>query len=93
MNVTRGKGLCKGEIFTVLMLMIVMWICTSVNYQIINIYLKYIPGSEFLNFTIAGVAEIAAHLTVGLLFGKFGPRMTFVIGYVIAAVGGACMIF
>lgn len=32
MNVTRGKGLCKGEIFTVLMLMIVMWICTSVNY-------------------------------------------------------------
>jgi hypothetical protein len=67
-NVTRGKGLCKGEILTVLILMIVMWICTSVNYQLINIYLKYIPGSEFLNFTIAGVAEIAAHLTVGLLF-------------------------
>ena len=38
--------------------------CTSMNYMIINIFLKYVPGSEFLNFTIAGFAEIFASLSV-----------------------------
>ena len=73
--------------------MSIMWICSSVNYQIINIYLKYIPGSEYLNISIAGVSEILAHLTVGLLFGKLGPRLTFLLGYTIAGAGGACLMF
>lgn len=67
-KVTRGKGLCQGEVFISLIIMIIMWICTSMNYMIINIFLKYVPGSEYLNFTIAGFAEIGAHLCVGLLF-------------------------
>lgn len=92
-TVTRGKGLCQGETAIALLIMIVMWCCTSINYMIINIYLKYVPGSEYLNFTIAGFAEIFAHLSVGLLFQKVGIRGTFVIGYGIALAGGACMIF
>ena len=75
------------------MTMILMWICTSVNYMIINIYLKYIPGSEFLNFTVAGFAEIAAHLSVGFLFGKCGFKVCFIVGYAIALAGGICLIF
>lgn len=31
-KVTRGKGLCHGTVAVNLVLMIVMWICTSVNY-------------------------------------------------------------
>jgi len=61
--------------------------------MIINIFLKYVPGSEYLNFTIAGFAEIFAHLSVGLLFQKLGVRWTFVIGYSIAMAGGICLIF
>jgi hypothetical protein len=76
-----------------LVIMIIMWMCTSMNYMIINIFLKYVPGSEFLNFTIAGFAEIFASLSVGFLFGRFGPKVTFIIGYLIAAAGGVCMIF
>lgn len=92
-SVTRGQGLCQGEIALNLCLMIVMWVCTSVNYMIINIFLKYVPGSEYLNFTIAGFSEIFAHLLVGLLFKKCGPKWSFVIGYTVAVAGGACMIF
>lgn len=92
-SVTRGQGLCQGETALNLCLMIVMWVCTSVNYMIINIFLKYVPGSEYLNFTIAGFSEIGAHLLVGLLFKKCGPKWSFVIGYTVAVAGGACMIF
>ena len=73
--------------------MSIMWVCSSVNYLFINIYLKYIPGNEFLNVSIAGLSEIMAHLTVGLLFLKLGPRLTFMLGYTIAGVGGACLLF
>jgi Na+/melibiose symporter-like transporter len=92
-SVTQGKGLCQGDTARNLVLMIIMWICTSVNYQVINIYLKYVPGSEYLNITIAGFSEIAAHLSVGALFVKLGPKWTFFVGYTIAAAGGACLIF
>lgn len=91
--VTRSKGICSGEIGRTLLIMIIMWCCTSANYMIINIFLKYIPGSEYLNFTIAGFAEIFAHLSVGLIFGKFGVKATFIVGYAIALAGGVCMIF
>lgn len=76
-----------------LVLMSVMWICSSVNYQIINIYLKYVPGSEYLNISIAGLSEISAHLCVGALFVKLGPRLTFIVGYLITIAGGGCLIF
>jgi hypothetical protein len=90
---TRTKDLFKGEILSVLIIMTVMWICTTVNYTIINSYMKYVPGSRFINFTLVGCAEIAAHLSVGYLFLKLGPRATFILGYFIAAIGGACMMF
>lgn len=92
-NVTRGKGLCQGETAVALVIMIIMWACTSTNYMIINIFLKYIPGSVYLNFTIAGCAEIAAHLSAGFLFKKVGVKWTFFIGYTIALAGGICLIF
>lgn len=91
--ITRTKGICSGETGRTLLIMIVMWCCTSANYMIINIFLKYIPGSEYLNFTIAGFAEIFAHLSVGVIFGKFGVKVTFIVGYGIALAGGICMIF
>lgn len=92
-QVTRGEGLCRGENAINLSLMCIMWITSSVNYQIINIYLKYIPGSEYINISIAGASEIAAHLCVGAIFVRLGPKFTFVLGYTIAAAGGACLIF
>jgi len=73
--------------------MSIMWICASFNYQMINIYLKYIPGSEYINISIAGLSEICAHLSVGLLFNKLGPRWTFFMGFSISVAGGGLLIF
>jgi hypothetical protein len=92
-TVTRAKGLCQGETAIALGIMIVMWACTSTNYMIINIFLKYIPGSIYINFTIAGISEIAAHLSAGFLFKKVGVKYTFIIGYSIALAGGLCLVF
>jgi MFS family permease len=92
-QVTRGKGLCQGEYALTLLLMIVMWVGTCTNYFLINLYLKYIPGSEYLNITIAGVAEIVAHLSAGKIFARFGVKFAFIVGYAISLAGGVCLIF
>ena len=92
-QVTRGKGLCQGEYALTLLLMIVMWVGTCTNYFLINLYLKYIPGSEYLNITIAGVAEIVAHLSAGKIFARFGVKFAFIVGYAISLDGGVCLIF
>lgn len=76
-----------------LIIMILMWIFASTNNMIINIYLKYIPGNEFINISVAGVAEIAANLSVGVIFKSFGPKWTFAVGFSIALAGGCALIF
>jgi hypothetical protein len=73
--------------------MVGLWITSCFCYGLINLYMKYIPGSIFLNFSISGLSEIAAHVTVGLLYVKLTPRWTFFIGYSIAAAGGVCLLF
>lgn len=92
-KVTRSQGLCSGKILIILLVMIIMWMTSSINFMLINLYLKYVPGGVFLNFSIAGVAEILSNLAAGVVFSKFGPRVTFIVGYVISALGGALLIF
>ena len=70
-----------------------MWMASLVNFMLINLYLKYVPGGVYLNFSIAGVAEILANLAAGILFAKFGPRLTFIVGYIISLAGGILLIF
>ncbi len=70
-----------------------MWMASSINFMLINLYLKYVPGGVYLNFSIAGVAEILANLTAGVVFSKYGPRVTFIVGYIISLAGGILMIF
>jgi len=77
----------------ILLVMIVMWMASLVNFMLINLYLKYVPGGVYLNFSIAGVAEILANLAAGILFAKFGPRLTFIVGYIISLAGGILLIF
>ena len=48
--------------------MIIMWMSASVNVIIIDLYIKYVPGGKYINFAIAGVAEIFANITAGIVF-------------------------
>jgi Na+/melibiose symporter-like transporter len=92
-KVTRTEGLCSRRILLILIVMIVMWVTASINSMLINLYLKYVPGGVYLNFSIAGIAEILADVCAGILFAKLGPRWTFVAGYVISVAGGGLLIF
>lgn len=48
-SVIRAQGLCRGKLCINLWAMMWLWSATIVDYFVINIYLKYIPGSEYLN--------------------------------------------
>lgn len=91
-GVTRG-GLCAPEVRFSLIIMIILWITTSTNFLIINLYLRFIPGGVYLNFSVAAISEMAGNLAAGILFTKLGPNLSFAIGYGCALIGGACLIF
>ena len=61
--------------------------------MIIDLYIKYIPGGTYINFFIAGVAEITANITAGVVFAKFGPRITYGTAFIISLAGGSALIF
>jgi len=92
-KVTRGKGLFHGELLIILIVMIIMWISSSVNFMIIDLYIKYIPGGIYINFFIAGCAEISANITAGIVFSKFGPRITYACAFLISLGGGIALVF
>ena len=92
-KVTVGTGLCRGELLIILIVMISMWMCSSVNVIIIDLYIKYIPGGIYINFFIAGCAEISANITAGIVFSKFGPRITYATAFLVSLGGGVALIF
>ena len=92
-TVMTRPGLCSGKTPLNLIFMIVIWISTLVSYNMIHIYLKYIPGTIYANLCCAGVAEITAHVVVGATFQKLTPKWTLFIGFIIGAGGGTCLIF
>ena len=73
--------------------MVCLWVVSCVGYGMINIYMKYVPGTIYINFTVSGLSEILAHIIVGIFYVKLTTRWTFFIGYSIALVGGICLVF
>lgn len=59
-------SVCQPGIRNNIIVMSILWMTTIMGYFVINFYLKYIPGGLYLNFTIAGLSEIAAHATVSV---------------------------
>lgn len=92
-NVRFAPGLYSGRNALNLIIMVFLWVSTTTNYSMINIYLKHLPGSIFTNYIISGCAEIASHSIVGAFFMKLTPRWTFVIGYLVALLGGTLLLF
>ena len=92
-KVMRGNGLCSGKTGFKLILMVGLWIISLVDYGMINIYLKHLPGNRFLNFTTSGVSEIFAHTIVGVFFVKLTPRWTFFIGFAVALCGAIPLVW
>jgi len=91
--VGKNNLLCEGTVRCNLLVMIWMWSATTFNLYNINFFLKYVDGGVFINFTMAGAAEIAANVFIGIMFPKFGVKWSFFIGYIVATAGGVCLIF
>ncbi len=92
-KVMHTTGLCSGKNAINLIIMISLWVTSNFNYSMIGIYMKYVPGTIYVNYSISGISEILAHVIVGIFYVKLTPRFTFFIGYCFALVGGALLIF
>ena len=72
--------------------MAVFWTCGSFNYYIMTFYLKYIPGNIFVNTSLASIAELCAYFGSSAVMGAFGPKLSYMISFVLAAAGGIFMV-
>lgn len=82
-------GFCQDKSMLLnLVLMTIFWTTSSFNYYIITFYLKYIPGNVFVNTSLSCTAEIIAYVASGLVMDIFGVKLSFMISFILAAVGG-----
>lgn len=71
-----------------LLVLIVDWTVTSVNYNLILFFMVYIPGNVFINTSVATISEIIGYTCSAFVFRKFGGRLSFIVSFVLSAVGG-----
>ena len=71
-----------------IILMSLCWLTCSFNYYMVGFLLKYFPGSIYVNGSISSLSELAAGLTAGLIYAKFGVKKSLVISFGIASLGG-----
>lgn len=74
-----------------LAIMSMLWTASSFNYYLITFFLKYIPGNIFLNTSLASISEIIAYAASGVLMTKVGTKISFMISFALAAVGGVLL--
>ncbi len=79
--------------FRNLLLMIYIWISSSFGLYLITFQLKYLPGSIYMNTLVSSFSDIPANLIGGLLYEKYGVRLTLPIFFVISVAGSLCVIF
>lgn len=65
-----------------------MWSIGSFNYYLIMFYMKYVPGSIYVNTTFGAISENSAYFVSGLLLNKIGIKLCFIIPYIVAIIGG-----
>lgn len=62
----------KRVILTNLLVMTYMWAACSFAYYMILIYLKYLPGSIYVNTISSALSENIAGILAGSVYGKLG---------------------
>ena len=72
--------------------MTIFWTASSLNYYLITFYLKYVPGNIYVNTTLSSLAEISAYIGSGVVKSFFGARLSFMISFILAGVGGLLLV-
>lgn len=64
-----------------------MWTQASFNQFLLSAQMKYLEGNIFVNFYIFGAAGIIAVLLGGVMYAKFGLKLTYVISFNMCILG------
>lgn len=70
-----------------LMVLLFLWVVSAFDYYLINFQLKYIDGDIYLNTIVSSVSEVTAYIVSGALYDKIGPKISFVVSFVIGIIG------
>eukprot|EP00347_Sterkiella_histriomuscorum_P020221 403338627 len=76
-----------------LLAILIIWIVTGFTFFLINFQMKYIEGDIFINTIVSSCSEIAGYLISGIIYGKLGPKWSFIAAYLFAVAGGLFYIF
>ena len=76
-----------------LLLMIYIWIASSFGLYLITFQMKYLPGNIFINTLLSSSVDIPISIVGGLLYHKYGVRITLPIFFSISVTGSILLIF
>lgn len=74
--------------FVNLIIMILSWSASSFCFYILGFYIKYIPGSMFVNVIITCIADAISSIFAGLIAMRYGTQATLFWSFALAAVSG-----
>lgn len=70
-----------------------MWSAVSFCYYMIIFQLKYIPGNIYINSISSSLSEMVANILAGFLYKYLKGKLSFIICFSIALVGGSLILF
>ena len=70
-----------------LVVLLFLWVASAFDYYLINFQLKYIDGDIYVNTIVSSVSEVTAYIVSGALYDRIGPKISFVVSFVIGIIG------
>lgn len=65
----------------------IIWCANITNYYLIAFYIKYFPGSMFVNSIALGSSDVLSYALAGLLLRKTNTRVCLMISFVVSIIG------
>ena len=91
-QVTRCGGLCAGQTGTNLLVMLWIWATSTTCFEMLNLYVRLLPGNVYGNFAMAGIAEMIGQAFAAVMFARISPKITFSAAFVISIAGAIVLI-
>jgi len=85
---------CSNKvIFLNLVLMVILWSVSSLDYYLITFFMKYIPGNLYVNTSVSTISELVAYVFSGFVYNAVGGKKAFIISFALSALGGFLIAF
>ena len=85
---------CSNKVILLnIVLMVILWSVSSLDYYLITFFMKYIPGNLFVNTSVSTTSELVAYIFSGFVYNAVGGKKAFVISFALSAIGGFLIAF